>query len=986
VFEGIGQRLSATFADGLLKGFERRRKVNLGQAGERLGGYVGTRSKQVVREVGKSLGYPNTKEFTQGIKAMGRAFDGFLDPRRFSRKLDALEERLALIIDRAFIQGKPKQAVKEGIIDPLVQPFKKAGDRIKRFVDISSASPKEQLKLLVKFNEQQMKSDPSRKAVSTRDILKDPKIGQALVNEMMPKKEFQAIGALARLIAQPARLKNRVLTYGAEREVERRAAKINYKNFEGESVVFGVGGFQQERGRGSRRIAQQAGIVFPGSTAIPINNTYTDRRSTDKKSVFLDLLKKGGFNPPDGLIDTFKNFEKLAGVAADYKSINKDAIKIAAHLRAFDRDQPGKKATVVTFSGGNFPVASAINLNTRMGGKAKGVGFGTGLYGLTEDQRKNPNMLAIGGKQDPLGFPFQSGIIKPSKNTKIITDLADVSSMDAHNLKRYLSSPQAQKMVSAFVPGFSPPPKLGTRRDEESLYEFNNLLPEVEKNAKRLKQFLSGVNVSTDKTLSSFTKLGEFLTSQYVFSKQKSSAGAIAMKGAGYEPALEAQKKYGQTRRLFKMASEKLATEYNIPDSVLKRYEPEKQSKIIQAIIKTRSETPNLERTISRLQGGKEDDKYAFYTQDKGEGSKRAEDLRGLIAYLRKSTFSGLPDDIDAVAKEYTNYLDELQKGIANLVKSGTPIPKELLQNKDKLYLMTDQLEKALSADPKKNIKQQSAQLKPSPQLSSFLQEQQTTAKRLSKSEEVRLMRQQFLSTPPISPSTGKQLSGVLSDPTAEITRRRILATRASTQKQIEEVERLTKSGDLQGARDLSKVVASRIQSVRATIREIEVKAINADEKRIIASLKGQATKSAQSLAQATQSWVFEPSQISAGTGTPVTGVTANSPMFRRQRGFSALVAQRILSARKSMRGENQSEAGFISPQMLGGLGGIGVAGSILSGGAAQAATGGGAVISSLVSAIAANPAILAGLGAGGIALGATAANRFQSSITPRYR
>ncbi|MEH1822118.1 MAG: tape measure protein [Nostoc sp.] len=613
--------------------------------------------------------------------------------------LSKADWNLAKAIDALFIEGNPigkaRNAVKElrdvfADLKTLVAPG--TIEKVVEFGKLSSAGPRE-------FKKQYVAAAKKAKEQG-RELTPEQ-----FTEELKPKAEFKAVGTAIKLAAIPLGFKNKVMSFEAQRQIETRSQKIKVPEISEPTVTLVTGGFQKQRGRGAYEIAELAKNVLPNSRVIAIPNTYTDRKATDTHSELLNFIKSLGGDVPPGLLDTIQNTEKLVGTAAH--GYNPDAIRIAAYARAVQRKYPDKPVNAVTFSGGTYPLEQAIQFDTDAGGKAKGIGLGAGLYGLTG--RHNPNYRAMIGEQDPLGFPFQ--LLKPTKNTTIIPNFADVQSMDVHNPKRYFANPSVQGAMSEMFTGFVAPQ--GTVKAQEDIFSLTNRKVAANKHTARLNRFIADpTSVPSNKVDESFGELADFLT------KNKSSFGNAPnssipvekdphlrtipqLMASGDNLALDAQQFYDQAKKVLSKAAAILAKPLGISETQLNSYEPEQQLKVVRAISKVKSEAPGLDRTVARLQGAPDDSDYSFYTRDSTVATKRTEDFKGLINYLRSQVLTDLPADIDELAKEYLKYLEELQGAIVKLVTNGEAIAPEILAQKDKLNLLSfDPIKTSASDQP----------------------------------------------------------------------------------------------------------------------------------------------------------------------------------------------------------------------------------------------------------------------------------------------
>jgi tape measure domain-containing protein len=601
--------------------------------------------------------------------------------------LSKADWNLAKAIDALFIEGNPigkaRKAVKDlqdvfADLKVLVAPG--TIEKVVDFGKLSSAGPRE-------FKKQYVAAAKKAKEQG-RELTPEQ-----FTEELKPKAEFKAVGTAIKLVSAPIGFKNKVMSFEAQRQIESRSQKIKVPEISEPTVTLVTGGFQKQRGRGAYEIAELAKTVLPGSHVIPIPNTYTDRKATDTKSELLNFIKSLGMDVPPGLLDTLQNTEKLVGTGA--KGYSPDAIRIAAYARAVQRKYPDKPVNAVTFSGGTYPLEQAIQFDSDAGGKAKGIGLGAGLYGLTG--RHNPNYRAMIGEQDPLGFPFQ--LLKPTKNTTIIPNFADTTSMDVHNPKRYFANPSVQGAMSEMFSGFVPPQ--GSVKAQEDIFSLTNRKVATNKHTARLNKFIADpTSVQSKKVDESFGELADFLT------KNKSSFGTAPnssipigenprlrtipqLMASGDSLALDAQKFYDGAKKVLSKASVILAKPLGISEAQLKGYDPEQQLKVIRAISKVKSEAPGLNRTVARLEGTPDNADYSFYTRDSSVAKKRTEDFKGLISYLRSQVLTDLPADIDKLAQEYLKYLEELQGAIVKLVTNGEAIAPEILAQKDKLNLLS---------------------------------------------------------------------------------------------------------------------------------------------------------------------------------------------------------------------------------------------------------------------------------------------------------
>ncbi|MEH2393903.1 MAG: hypothetical protein V7K21_20290, partial [Nostoc sp.] len=635
--------------------------------------------------LGQSLGAGIAKGVNSALKGKFKA--NLSDIGINLTDLSKADWNLAKAIDALFIEGNPigkaKNAVKElqdvfADLKVLVAPG--TIEKVVDFGKLSSAGPRE-------FKKQYVAAAKKAKEQG-RELTPEQ-----FTEELKPKAEFKAVGTAIKLAAIPFGFKNKVMSFEAQRQIEARSQKLKIPEITEPTVTLVTGGFQKQRGRGAYEIAELAKTVLPGSRVIPIPNTYTDRKATDTKSELLNFIKSLGMDVPPALLDTLQNTEKLVGTGA--KGYSPDAIRIAAYARAVQRKYPDKPVNAVTFSGGTYPLEQAIQFDTDAGGKTKGIGLGAGVYGLTG--RHNPNYRAMIGEQDPLGFPFQ--LLKPTKNTTIIPNFADTTSMDVHNPKRYFANPSVQGAMSEMFTGFVPPQ--GTIKAQEDIFSLTNRKVATNKHTDRLQRFIADpTSVPPERVEKSFGEVADFLAKnkalfgnapdpKIAIDKNPRARSIPQLTASGDRLALDAQQFYDAAKKVLSKAAAVLAKPLGINEAQLNGYEPEQQLKVVRAISKVKAETPALNRTVARLQGAPENADYSFYTKDSAVATKRVEDFKGLINYLRSQVFTDLPADIDKLAQEYLKYLEELQGAIVKLVTNGEAIAPEILAQKDKLNLLS---------------------------------------------------------------------------------------------------------------------------------------------------------------------------------------------------------------------------------------------------------------------------------------------------------
>lgn len=683
-FQGFGQQTASRFA----QGFYQKSGGAIEKIGQNSARYADVRTKQWTRSAANTFNYRSTSEFTTDLKAVASSVDMFVNPVKLNKLADNITETIAFLYDKAIIQNNPKEALKDITINPLKSVGLQSVGKLQNFVNLVSGSPKEFKKAYVaNAKERKVQGLPGLSA-------------EEFIESQKPKREFQLAGLAAKAVSVVPNFKTRVANYGALREIDEKSKKITLPDLsQSKGVTLTTGGFQLQKGKGSREIANQVKMLFPENDIIPIDNTYTDRKPTETHSELLKFLEKFGYKPEASQLFTFQNFEKLLGTS--FKGSNPDAVKIAATVKAIKTKYPNLPVGATTFSGGTYPLEQAIDYTTRMGYKdVKGVGTGAGLYGMSG--RYNPNYQAVIGKQDPLTFPFQ--LVKPSANTSVVKNFSDSAGMDVHAPKYYFSNPVVQQQL-AKLPGFESQEGIDKTAQQEIIF-LEGRRAKINRYIKRVNKFFQNpLSVPENKVNEAFSEFGDVLFKQKAYFATGAGEGLKSrqeldkLRNTGHTPTVAAFNLYNQTQQSAQNVSNVLGKMYDV-GKITKNFTsftPTEQIATLQATSKVQSESKGLNYTFDLLEGKQKEDssKYSFFTSNKAYQPKRLQDLSGLINYLETKLFKNLPPEIDKLAQEYLQFLNELKTSLKNLYENNATIPQELIAQRDKISKLTTPLNEA---------------------------------------------------------------------------------------------------------------------------------------------------------------------------------------------------------------------------------------------------------------------------------------------------
>lgn len=217
--------------------------------------------------------------------------------------------------------------------------------------------------------------------------------------EELKESVLEAISPAVYTIAQPFRIRKRVLLAQSMQAAEKQAEsiKIDEKQIKqiekAKSISIITGGIDFDKGRNTQFAENLVKRVLPGSYSVPVVNDWSNQEAT------LGELYK--LTRSLGLSNKPMPLDKLLQVAVE-KGFNPDAIKMAASAMAYRKNFPDKPINLLGTSGGSYIVEEALSILQRAGiENVKGVGITAPFLGLTATAKPGSFTANI-GDLDPL--------------------------------------------------------------------------------------------------------------------------------------------------------------------------------------------------------------------------------------------------------------------------------------------------------------------------------------------------------------------------------------------------------------------------------------------------------------------------------------------------------------------------------------------------------------------------------------------------------